>query len=101
MSKIEEMIEMAKLIEAARALGPMSDNQRREQAASFAFGQLALTRKWRDKSAPELSELRELCRKLANCSDRTHCGRDPSFVGCCGGTDDTCSCECNTCEPPA
>lgn len=31
---------------------------------------------------------------------RAHCGRDPSAIGVCGGTDDTCSCECNTCMPP-
>ena len=31
---------------------------------------------------------------------RSHCGRDPSVIGCCGGTDDTCSCECNTCMDP-
>lgn len=30
----------------------------------------------------------------------SHCGRDPSAVGACGGTDDTCSCECFTCADP-
>jgi hypothetical protein len=30
----------------------------------------------------------------------SHCGRDPSVVGCCGGTDETCSCECMTCRCP-
>ena len=30
----------------------------------------------------------------------SHCGRDPSVVGCCGGTDQTCSCECMTCRCP-
>jgi hypothetical protein len=30
----------------------------------------------------------------------SHCGRDPSTVGCCGGTDETCSCECTTCQCP-
>ncbi len=29
-----------------------------------------------------------------------HCGRDPSVVGACGGTDATCSCECAICEDP-
>lgn len=67
MSKLREMQEMADLIEAARKLGPMTDEQRREQAASFAFGNLALTSAWRDKSAPELAELRALCRELAGC----------------------------------
>lgn len=31
---------------------------------------------------------------------RSHCGRDPAPIGCCGGTDETCSCECNTCQDP-
>ena len=30
----------------------------------------------------------------------SHCGRDPSVIGYCGGTDETCSCECNTCLCP-
>ncbi len=67
MSTLREISEMADLIEKARALGPMTDEQRREQAASFAFGQLALTSAWRDKSAPELAVLRETCRQLAGC----------------------------------
>lgn len=69
MSKVQEMTEMARLIEAAKALGPMTDEERREQAASFAFGQIALTREWHDKSAPELAELRALCRRMAGCKD--------------------------------
>lgn len=67
MSKLAEIMEMADLIEAARALGPMSDADRREQAASFAFGNLALTQEWCDKPAPELVKLRELCRQMAGC----------------------------------
>ena len=31
---------------------------------------------------------------------RSHCGRDPSVVGACGGTDETCSCECSSCQDP-
>lgn len=68
MSKLREVQEMADLIEAARKLGPMTDEQRREQAASFAFGQLALTSAWADKAADELAELRQLCRELAGCT---------------------------------
>lgn len=67
MSKVDDLTEMAELIEKARALGPMTDSQRREQAASFAFGNLALTREWADRSSPELEELRELCRRMAGC----------------------------------
>lgn len=66
-SKLDDMQEMADLIEKARALGPMTDAQRREQAASFAFGNLALTSQWCDKPAEELAKLREMCRKAAGC----------------------------------
>jgi hypothetical protein len=62
-----DMSELVDLIERARAMGPMTDEERREQAASFAFGQLALTKEWRDKSARELAELRAACRRLAGC----------------------------------
>lgn len=31
---------------------------------------------------------------------RSHCGRDPSVIGACGGTDETCSCECSSCQDP-
>jgi hypothetical protein len=31
---------------------------------------------------------------------RSHCGRDPSVIGACGGTDETCSCECSACQDP-
>jgi len=69
MTTLKEISEMATLIEAARKV-VMTDEQRREQAASFAFGQLALTKEWSDKSAPELAELRALCRKMAGCAMR-------------------------------
>ncbi len=67
-TQLQDIEDMAELIEAARALGPMSDEQRREQAASFAFGQIALTSAWRDKQAPELAELRAMCRRMAGCA---------------------------------
>lgn len=51
MSTLREISEMADLIEKARALGPMTDEQRREQAASFAFGQLAHVRVARQECA--------------------------------------------------
>jgi hypothetical protein len=59
--------DMADLIEKARALGPMTDEQRREQAASFAFGNLALTKEWCDKPSDELAKLRDACRRAAGC----------------------------------
>lgn len=65
MPKLKETEDLAALIEEARKLGPMTDEQRREQAASFAFGQIALTSQWRDRSAPELAKLRETCRQMA------------------------------------
>ncbi len=57
------------LLEQARALGPMTDEQRREQAANFAFGQLALTKEWHGRPLSELAELRALCRKMAGLRD--------------------------------
>jgi hypothetical protein len=45
----------------------MTDEEQREQAASFAFGNLALTKEWSTKPVAELAKLRELCRKLAGC----------------------------------
>lgn len=68
MSALREISEMAALIEEARKLGPMTDEERREQAASFAFGQIALTKEWRDRPADELAQLRAHCRKLAGCT---------------------------------
>lgn len=56
------------LLEKARNSGPMTDEQRREQAADFAFGQLALTKEWRGRPISELDQLRALCRKLAGLS---------------------------------
>ncbi len=48
------------------------------------------------------SLLRTAAEMLMNSTPRlrSHCGRDPAAVGCCGGTDDSCSCECSTCEDP-
>lgn len=68
MTTLKEISEMATLIEKVRVLGPMTDEERREQAASFAFGQLALTAPWCDKQADELAELRALCRRMVGCS---------------------------------
>jgi hypothetical protein len=70
MSNLKDIRDMAVIIEAARKLGPMTDEQRREQAASFAFGQIALTAAWRDKTAPELDRLRETCRQMAGLGQR-------------------------------
>lgn len=53
------------LIEAAKKLPPMTDLERREQAASFAFGQIALTREWREKPVEDLAKLQAMCRKAA------------------------------------
>jgi hypothetical protein len=71
MSKLQtdDLSEMGRLIELARARGPMTDGERREQAASFAFGNLALTREWADASAERLAELRAMCRRMAGCKD--------------------------------
>jgi hypothetical protein len=70
MSNLKDIKDMAVLIEEARKLGPMTDEQRREQAASFAFGQIALTSDWRDKTAPELDRLRKTCRQMVGLGQR-------------------------------
>ncbi len=48
----------------------MTDEERREQAASFAYGNLALTAEWRYRPESHLQELRMLCRELAGCKGR-------------------------------
>lgn len=48
----------------------------------------------------ELEVVREEIARGMAMSQRAHCGHDPSAVGACGGYDASCSCECNTCEPP-
>lgn len=67
MSKLREIQEMADLIEEARKRGPMTDEERKEQAASFAFGNLALTKEWIDADAVKLAGLRAMCRRMAGC----------------------------------
>lgn len=67
MSVSKDHQKMIELIEAARKLGPMTDEQRREQNASFAFGNLALTSDWTNSSETELQALYTLCRNLAGC----------------------------------
>lgn len=54
------------LIEKARAV-PMTEDERREQTANFAFGNLAMTKEWENRSPAELEALRQKIRKLAGC----------------------------------
>lgn len=58
----------AALVERARA-PRMTEEERREQAASFAFGQMALMKEWRDAPPETLDKLRALCRRLAGCKE--------------------------------
>lgn len=51
------------MIEARKIV--MTDAERREQAASFAFGNLALTKEWRYKPESELVKLRHMCMEMA------------------------------------
>jgi hypothetical protein len=51
----------------ALAAAPMTPEQRREQTANFAFGQMACMREYANASAAELDNLRAVCRILAGC----------------------------------
>lgn len=62
--------DLEKLIEEARKRGPMTDEERREQAASFAFGNLALTKEYANASEAKLVQLRSTCRRMAGCSSK-------------------------------
>ncbi len=50
-------------------LPPMTEAEKREQAASWACGQMALMREYRDASPEKLAELRALCRRVAGCEE--------------------------------
>lgn len=53
------------LVRRARELPPMTEEQVKEQRASFAYGNLALMREYRDASPEKLEALRQMCRKAA------------------------------------
>lgn len=57
--------EWDRLIDEARKLPPMTPEQREEQAASFAYGQLACMKKYTNATPEELEKLRALCRDAA------------------------------------
>lgn len=56
-AKAEADAELAALIVEAKK-HPMTEDERNEQAASFAFGQVALTKEWHGASQEKLAELR-------------------------------------------
>ncbi len=58
--------ELRALIQHARIV-QMTDKDRREQAASFAFGQVALMKEHANDTQAELAELMATCRRLAGC----------------------------------
>jgi hypothetical protein len=60
----KEEEDFARLIREA-SKHPMTDQQRKEQAASFVFGNLALMKEYEHATPAELRELRERCRKAA------------------------------------
>lgn len=55
------------LVEEVRKLPEMTEDQKKEQRACFAYGQLALTKEYREASDDKLRELRMLCREVAGC----------------------------------
>lgn len=65
----DERNRFERLVAKARRLPAMTEEERREQAASFAFGNMALTREWQKKTPEELAALKAQIRKLAGCKD--------------------------------
>lgn len=61
--KTDDLDELIKRVTAM----PMTDEERREQAASFAFGNIALTKEWANKSEEELNKLRRKLRRMSGC----------------------------------
>ncbi len=57
--------EDALLLQEIQKLLPMTERERREQAASFAYGNLALMKKYDNASPTTLAHLRDMCRKAA------------------------------------
>lgn len=56
------------LVRRVRELPPMTEQERKEQRASFAYGNLALMREYRDASPEKLEALRQMCRSAAGLS---------------------------------
>jgi hypothetical protein len=53
------------LIAHARTLPPMTKEEQNEQAASFAFGNLALMKEYDNATPEQLEKLRQMCRSAA------------------------------------
>lgn len=64
----EPMPTWEELVALVRSMPPMTEEEKNEQRASFAFGNMALTREWASKSDVELEQLRQLCRQLTGCA---------------------------------
>lgn len=63
--ELGKQLELDALIVEIRNLPPMTQEQKAEQAASFAYGNIALTKEYRDAPPAKLEELRVLCRRAA------------------------------------
>lgn len=65
---IEKMLDRYdELVEVARKLPEMTEDEKNEQRASWAYGQMALTRAYHNATPEELCALRVMCRKAAGC----------------------------------
>lgn len=58
---------LSEAVRRIRELPPMTEDERNEQAACFAYGNLALMREYHDASPEKLEALRQMCRKAAGC----------------------------------
>ena len=53
------------IVEALRGLPPMTEAERQEQRADWAYGQMACMSRYANATPEELAELRAMCRKEA------------------------------------
>lgn len=59
------MKDLADLLRLARELPPMTEEERNEQRASFAYGNLALMKEHANDTPEQLEALRQMCRSAA------------------------------------
>jgi hypothetical protein len=58
---------LADLIRRARELPEMTEDEKNEQRASWAYGQMACMSRYANATPEQLDALRAMCRKAAGC----------------------------------
>lgn len=80
-AKVDDLL-LESLLERAKALPAPTEEEKREQAASFAFGNLALSSRCSEATPEELEALRARCRKAAGCDDHPASARGAKCAEC-------------------